>query len=115
MMLHPNQRVSACGAKAVANARCLFGRRRLPHSVPGWLFAALVHALGSLLMPAACPSVDGASLMFSGVTLKPPIENARHYIANKYRRTCFAIPARWSCYKQPRTSGKSLFGWDTAV
>src|SRR5215469_1712704 len=38
MMSHPNRRVSACGAKAVANVRCLFGRRRLRHSVPGWPF-----------------------------------------------------------------------------
>ena len=38
MMSHPNRRVSACGAKAVANVRCLFGRRRLRPSALGWPF-----------------------------------------------------------------------------
>ncbi len=45
---HPNRRVSACEARAAANARCLFGRRRLRHSALGWPFADRSHHLNSL-------------------------------------------------------------------
>ena len=41
-MSHLSQRVSACVARAAANARCLFGKRRLRHSALGWPFAEQV-------------------------------------------------------------------------
>jgi integrase/recombinase XerD len=35
-VLRPSRRASACVARAVANVRCPFGRRRPRHSAPGW-------------------------------------------------------------------------------